>query len=143
MQRILCIERPKSAHCNKNSATVSNLATTPIMLLAVLGLFAWTVSSADAAHQSDVAQRDFSSSLRVAPNTLTLNQPTSDQLAGHCGGVYYGRPSYYGGHYAPRYHSYRPTYYGGHGSYGYPGYYGGHHYRGHHGHGGFGLYIGF
>ncbi len=148
MQRILCLEWPKSARCNKNSATVSNLAATPIMLLAVLGLFAWTASSADAAHQSDVAQRDFSSSLRVAPNTLTLNQPTSDQLAGHRGGGCYGRSSYYGSYYAPRYHSYRPTYYGGYGSFGHPvsyggHHYGGHHYRGHHHHGGVGLYIGF
>lgn len=114
-----------------------------LMLVAVLGLFAWTASSADAAHQSDVAQRDFSSSLRVAPITPALNQPTSDQLAGHCGGGYYGRPSYYGGHYAPRYHSYRPSYYGG---YGHPAYYRGHRYRvphHYHGHGGVGLYIGF
>ena len=120
-----------------------------LMLLAVLGLFAWTASSEDAAHQSDVAQRDFSSSLRVAPNTLTLNQPTSDQLAGRCGGGgYYGGPAYYGG-YGPRNQSYRPTYYGG----GYPGYYGGRHggrHGGHHGghhhrrgHGGVSLYIGF
>ena len=146
MQRILCLEEPKSAHCNKNSATVSTLAPTPIMLLAVLGLFAWTASSADAAHQSDDTQRDFSSSLSVAPNTLTLNQPTSDQLAGHCGGGYYGRPSYNRGYYAPRYHAYRPAYYGSYGSYGYPGNYGDHHhhYRRHHHHGGHGgIYISF
>ncbi len=116
-----------------------------LMLLAVLGLSAWTASSVDAAHQSDVAQRDFSSSLRLAPDTLTLNQPSPDQLAGHCGGGgyyggYYG--GYRGGYYGPRYQSYRPMYYGG---YGYPGYYGGQ-YGGHHYHrggGGFGLYIGF
>lgn len=125
-----------------------------IALLAVLGLFAFTSTSADAAHQTAPVSQGTVSSLLNAPIAPIAAAATHDMLAGGCrngGGYGYGQ-----GYYRPSYNvGYRGGYghnvyrggggYGG-GYYGRPalgyGGYGGGYGRGYN-RGGFGLYIGF